>query len=240
MNPFLLLPSASPCSMRRNRRIAGQVVAAAAVWLGLANIAQATPYATQLTNDNGTVSFRLNESAAKVTVVWNGGANREDLGPRAAGLHVVNVGASGVFQVTVENVAPTGFTIPTGPNRSGANQISTDGSLLRFPQPRGLAVNTAPASPNFGRVYVANGAAGTVTVTNFAGLRDAGDGIYLLNADLSDALGDGNVARTAGLDFATGTTVVPYRLTIGADGNLYIADWSDATGTLYVTDPDVS
>ncbi len=201
---------------------------------------QATPYASHVTNDNGTVSFRLNEAAAGVKVRWNGGANEVDLGPRSAGLQVVNVGASGGFQIVVENVSAAGFTVPTGLNRSGANQISVDGSLVRFPQPRGLAVNTDPASPHFGRVYVANAAAGAITVTNFPGARLAGDGIYLLNPDLTDALGDGDVARTGGLDFVTGATVAPYRLSVGADGNLYVTDWSDANGSLYVTDPDVS
>ncbi len=201
---------------------------------------RATPYASQLTNANGTVSFRLNEAAGDVKVLWNGGANEVDLGALAAGLHVVNTGAVGVFQVSVFNVAATGFTIATEPNRGGVNQISADGSLLRFPQPRGVTVNTDPASAWFGRVYVANGAAGSITATNFAGIRDAGDGIYLLNADLSDALGDGNAARTGGLDFATGGNVAPYRLSVGADGNLYVSDWSDATGSLYVTDADVA
>ncbi len=200
----------------------------------------ATPYASHLTNDSGTVSFRLNEAAASVKVRWNGGANEVDLGPRPAGLQVANVGASGVFQVVVENVSAVGFAIPTGRNQSGVNQISVDGSLVRFSQPRGVAVNTDPASPHFGRVYVANGAAGAITVTNFPGTRSAGDGIYLLNPDLTDALGDGDVARTGGLDFTTGATVAPYRLSLGADGNLYVADWSDGNGSLYVADADVS
>ena len=153
---------------------------------------------------------------------------------------MVNVGASGVFQVSVYQVSPTGYTIPVGPNQGGFRQISTDGSLLRFPQPRGVAVNTDPASAYFGRVYVANATAGPITVTAYAGTRTAEDGIYLLNSDLSDALQLGDTARTAGLDFATGTTVAPYRLSVGADGNLYVTDWSDTAGSLYVTDPNVA
>jgi hypothetical protein len=42
------------------------------------------------------------------------------------------------------------------------------------------------------------------------------------------------------LDFTTGVGSSPYKLTIGQDNNLYIADWSDTTGSLYVTDPNIS
>jgi hypothetical protein len=216
------------------------LVAGCVALVSAATTVTATPYASSLTNNSGTVSFRLNESADNVKLVWNNGQNSVDLGALPAGLHVNNAGVVGVFQVVVRKVSPTGFTIPVGPNRGGTNVISTDGNLLRFLQPRGVAVNTDPASPNFGRVYVANGAAGAITNTAFAGTRTLGDGIYMLNPDMSDALGLGDTARTAGLDFTTGGAVVPYRLSIGTDGNLYVADWSDSTGSLYVTDPNVS
>ena len=222
------------------QHLAGTSLAAAA-WLALAPVAAlATPYATCLTNDAGTISFRLNESADSVKVVWNGGATENDLGARSAGLHTVVLGVSGTFQVVVKKASPAGFVSPIAPNRGAVLQIGTDTNLARFTNPRGLAVNTDPASPYFGRVYVANGAAGTTTNSLFGPNRTSGDGIYLLNADLTDASGDGDTARTGGLDFTTGGTVSPYRLTIGQDGNLYISDWSDSTGTLSVTDPNVS
>ena len=218
-------------------QLAGLIVT---LTLGSVSNVTATPYASSLTNDNGTVSFRLNESADNVKVVWNGGLNSVDLGALPAGLHVNNAGVVGIFQVVAVKVSPTGYAIPVGPNRGGTNVISTDGSLVRFPQPRGVAVNTDPTSPYFGRVYVANGAAGAITNTAFAGTRTAGDGIYMLNPDMSDALGLGDTASSGGLDFATGGAVTPYRISLGIDGNLYVADWSDSTGSLYVTDPNVS
>ena len=41
--------------------------------LASAPCVQATPYATSLTNNAGTVSFRLNEAADQVTIIGNGG-----------------------------------------------------------------------------------------------------------------------------------------------------------------------
>lgn len=196
----------------------------------------ATPYASGLTNDAGNISFRLNESADNVKVVSAGGTVTNDLGALAAGLHTFPLGISGVYQVEVFKASGAGFATAIAPNRGAVSPISTDTNLVRFNTPRGLAVNTDPASLYFGRVYVANAFAGTTTT----GARPVGDGIYVLNSDLSDAVGQGDAALTGGLDFTQNSNASPFRLTIGADNNLYITDWSDQTGSLYVTDPNVS
>lgn len=189
--------------------------------LAFAAWTHATPYATSLTNDNGTVSFRLNESADSVTVIGNAGTLTNNLGALGSGLVVSNLTGSGmtggVFRVVV--------------SKTGDGVIRTNGPAVAFNQARGVAVNRNPASPYFGRIYVAN-------ATN--GIK--GDGIFIFNSDLSDTFGQGATPRTAGLDFVTGdTTVIPYRLTVGEhDDRLYICDWSDLSGNLYVTDPDVT
>jgi hypothetical protein len=204
--------------------------------VGLASSGWARPYASGLTNNAGTISFRLNESADSVKIVSAGGATTNDVGALPAGFHTFALGISGVYQVEVFKAAEAGFATAIGPQRGAVSQIIPDTNTARFFQPRGLTVNTDPASPYFGRVYVANAQAGTTTT----GGRAVGDGIYVLNADLTDAVGQGNTARTGGLDFAAGTTASPFRLSVGEDGKLYITDWSDQTGSLYVTDPDVS
>jgi hypothetical protein len=191
-----------------------------------AQVAVAHPYATCLTNNAGTVSFRLNEDAAGVQILWNNGASSRTLGAVSRGLTVTNVGATSPFEVKV--------------NKSGTGTpslISDNTNVLNhFEYPRGVFVNRRPASPYFGRVYVASGRAGT----SGSG-RVLGDGIYILNADHTDAVGQGDTALTGGLDFATGGASSPWHLTVGEnDDYLYIADWSDATGNLYRADPNVS
>jgi hypothetical protein len=193
--------------------------------------ALAVPYATCLTNSGGIISFRLNESADSVKILSDGGATTTDLGALPAGLQTITLSVSGTFEVVVSKASPAGYATPVAPNRGAILQISQDSDSTRFNNPRGIAVNTDPASPYFGRVYVSNS-----TVTN---VPRAGDGIYALNADLTDAVGQGNTALTGGLDFSTGGSASPYRLTIGTDNNLYVCDWSDSTGSLYVTAPDV-
>ena len=201
---------------------------------------QATPYASSLTNAGGVISFRLNESADNIYIISNAGATTNQLGPMAAGLQSVALSISGTYQVAAFKASPPGFATAVAPNRGAILQIGADTLLTRFNQPRGLTVNTNPASPTFGRVYVSNGAGGTTTNSVFGANRTLGDGIYLLNPDMSDALGLGDTASTAGIDWVTGGTASPYRLSIGQDDKLYISDWSDANGSLYVTDANVT
>jgi hypothetical protein len=199
----------------------------------------AVPYATSLTNGGGNVSFRLNESADNVKIISNGGAVTNDLGALPAGLHTVALSISGTFQVSVFKVSLIGFTAPVAPNRGAILQISPDTNSTRFNSPRGLAVNTDPTSPYFGRVYVANASSGTTTSNLFGPARTLGDGIYVLNPDMTDALGQADSPLNGGLNFAIGTDFAPYRLTLGQDNNLYVADWGDTNGSLYVVDPNV-
>lgn len=222
--------------------IAGILCVAAA--LAMTPSAHAVPYATSLTNSAGIISFRLNESADSVKILADGGATVNDLGPLPAGLHTITMNVVGGFQVSVFKASPVGFTAPVSPNLGATLQISDDGVTTRFREPRGIAVNTDPASPYFGRVYVSHGSNGVVAAAGTLPGRTLTEGVFLMNADLSDAVGQGDNGRTAGIGFVpagtAGDGVSPYRISIGADGNLYIADWSDAAGTLWVTDPDVS
>ena len=211
---------------------------------------QATPYASAVTNDSGTIRFILNEDAGSVVVLLDSGTVTNDLGALTKGAQSFSLAGATNFQIRVSKTSGNGFTHPTGASstlnslsypRGTILQTSSDAdSLLSFNLPRGMTVNRNPKSPYFGRVYVANSSAGTVTSNATA--RVVGDGIYTLNADLTDALGMGDTPLDGGLasDFSAGGTACPYRLTIGQDDNLYISDWSDANGTLFVTDPNVS
>ena len=218
-----------------NRHLASGLALALGMAFAAAN-AKAAPYACDLTNAAGIVSFRLNEPADNVKVVSSGGAVIHDLGPGLKGLTVTNLGiAGGTIQVVVSRTAPPGYV-----------QISADGFqdngvyVNKFEQPRGVAVNQNPASPSFGRIFVANSRTNTTSGTY---VRTTQEGIYLLNSDNTIALDTGTIPRKAGLPFATDTddAVSPLRLTIGKDDNrLYLTDLSDSAGTVWVTDLDVT
>lgn len=203
---------------------------------------KATPYASSLTNNAGTISFRLNEAATSVAIVYTnltGDTITTNLGNKLAGLIVTNLGIPANFTVAVTNSGNPGYL-------GGATlQISNDSTnsgvtnSLRFNAPRGIAVNKNPASPYFGRIYVANALNGVAT-------RSLGDGIYVLNADYSDAVGQGTNARNAGITAFTNNIPgsaddgnTPWHLEVGEDNQLYISDFSTTNGNIYTTDPDV-
>lgn len=194
--------------------------------------ARATPYASSVSVYGSDVSFVLNEPADNVTVVFDGGASSQDLGALNAGAHTFSLGAASTFRIVVKKDSGAGYT------QGAIKQISLDANpLVRFNSPRGVAVNKNPSSTAFGRVYVANSAAGTT-----AG-RTLGDGIYVLNPDLSEVPGLGTNVLTAGLNWTNGTggnTESPHRLTLARDDKLYIGDWSDPNGSLFVADINVA
>lgn len=210
-------------------------LAAGALALLAPQQAKAVAYATSLTNDNGTISFRLNDSADSVKVI-SGGTTTNDLGALPAGLHTFALGVSGPFQVSVFKSSGPGFLL------GAYNQIGSDSNrLMTFVNQRGVAVNKNPASPYFGRIYVSVGQGGSNTTST----RVLTDGIYVLNADQTDALGQGDTALTGDLGGSfTGTTPPnpegPHRLFVGTDDQLYVGDFGDTNGSLYVMGPDVT
>jgi hypothetical protein len=227
------------------------VVTAAAMFT---QVASASPYATSLTNNGGVISFRLNESATFVSVTFTNALNvlvTSNLGPKSIGLTVTNIQVPGSYTVNVTNLANPGYVsgLPIQISNDNTNGTLATGGIstnnLRFNAPRGVAVNMNPSSTNFGRVYVANGTPGNI-VTN--GTKTAGDGIYVLNADFSDATGQGTNARNAGITAFTNVALLgseedarsPWKLEVGEDSNLYITDYSTNSGTIWVTDPAVT
>jgi hypothetical protein len=219
-------------NLRIQPTLRGLVLALAATVLA-SHVASATPYATCLTNNAGTVSFRLNESGGSVKVIGNGGALTNDLGVLPFGLTVTNLSSSGGSSTMIGGV----FQVAVDKTGSGAPTLISDNNNVnnQFYGPRAVGVNKRPASPYFGRIYVGN-APGTT-----GSGRPTGDGIYVLNADSSDPLGQGNTVLTAGLDMATGGSSMPWRIRVGQDDDmLYLCDYSDAAGNLLRCDPNIS
>lgn len=187
----------------------------------------ATPYATSLTNSGtGIISFRLNQTTGTndlVQVISNGGAVTNTLQAPSGdpanvlnrGLIVTNLGvAAGTFQVRIKH--------------TGSGIISTNSPRVAFNAPRGVSVNNNPASPYFGRVYVANGTAGA-----------QGLGMFAFSSDLSDILGQGLTGKNGGYTFVGGGSS-PYHTSIAPDDSVLVTDWSDASGNLISMPPDLS
>jgi hypothetical protein len=207
--------------------------------------AQSSPFASNVVISGTNVSFILNEPADSLTYSINGGA-QVALSGAAKGTKSFTLGApTDTFSIYASKYDPTGYSIPTGntiaadanglgavTNEGGFRQISDDANALnRFNSPRGVAVNNDPNSGSlFGTSYIANSAAGSTTGV----VRALGDGLYALHADQSDAFGYGNTAQSGISVWSTSaSSSAPFRVSVGKDQNVYIADFSDATGNVW-------
>jgi PA14 domain/Immunoglobulin domain len=198
---LILMKKLRPCSWLR----CGVAVSLAA--LSCMSIANAHPYASGVTNNSGTVQFILNEDADSLYVVLNDGTTNT-LTP-TKGTHAFSLGANTNYAIYAFKVGTHAFT-----------QISADANTyVDFFYPRGVAVNQNPQRPNFGRVYVVNSCGGTGNNS-----RPVGKGIYVLNADQSDALGRGNTALLGGMTLGTSARYSPYKISVGVDDTVYIGD----------------
>jgi|GEM_PF-1400506 len=201
----------------------------------------ATPYASGVSESAGVVSFRLNEAADSVTIIRDGVP--EVIGVLPAGVSTFNRNGAANYKIVVnknsgpgyKNLAPSS----TGTFTQGAVlQTSSDANKQTwFNSPRGIALDNSVTSPNFGRIYVSNSAAATVgTAPN---TRSVGDGMYAMNSDFTDAVGQGDTARTGGINWGLSTNS-PWHLGVGPDQKLYITDWSDGHGGIFRVDSDLN
>jgi len=194
--------------------------------------ARAVPYASCITNNAGTIFYILNEAADNVQVIFNGGASTNDLGSQTKGLHSFSLGANTSYAIQVSKTAPAGWV-----------KTSDDSNpLLEFNYGRGITVNYNPQDTRlFGRIYIANGLAGTATNANTHATRSVTQGLYALNADQTDALGQGNTAKKpTGIAFNASSSNDPYKIAVGKnDSNVYVNTYSSADSTTWAVDGDL-
>jgi hypothetical protein len=169
--------------------------------LVLTMTANATPYASGLTNNgNGTMSFWLNESGGAVTITY------EDSSVDS----VYNGATFNSGKLTFNYGSHVSYTISI--YKVGAGQPTLISNSAAF-TPRGIAVNSHPASPYFGRVYASDSGFG---------------GIAVMNPDMTSVYG---ASRTAGVGWDAGSGFSPYRIYIAADDSLFVGDGTyTATG----------
>lgn len=216
---------------------------AAAALSALVSPALAAPYASSVSITGTTVTFTLNEDASTLAYTINGGAPIS-LDGSTKGTKTFNLNSpTDKFAITASKVSggyafANGFTtaaaasgLGVASTNGGYNLVSSDTNpLVKFNSPRGVAVNTNPnAGSLFGVSYVANSAAAT------AG-RLIGDGLYGLKGDGSDATGRGDTASIGPAQWPS-TGNAPYRLTVGPDNNVFIADFGDASSYVGYNNP---
>ncbi len=188
------------------------VLSAAIVVATTSSAAFANAYASGITpyGSDG-ASFVLNENAASVALVLDGGGGGTYALPTTRGVHSFSLSDFGVMGAHSFSIEVTSSTAP------GWTQIGVDEMSTSFYSPRGIAVNKNASSSLFGSVYVSNAAAG---YTVFG--RGCQDGIYTLNAAMQDlGFADGGVDWSGSYG--------PWKSTVGPDDHLYVCNYNDDT-----------
>ncbi len=183
------------------------------VVLASASTASAVAYASEVSKAGDDVSFLLNQNAFSVQAILDGGAQTLNLST-TAGTISFNMAGYSTYQIKVSSYGGSGWS-----------QYIADGFDRNFYTPTGVSIDKNPASANFGKVFVSN----ATTATTGAG-RNTPEGIYALRAN-GAAAGFG----TGGVTW--GGTSGPYKSTIGPDGHLYVADFSNDLA--YEMSPDL-
>ncbi len=212
--------------------LSGLVLALAVTALS-SYVARAVPYASGVSNTTGTTwTFVLNEPATAVTVLRNG-ANPVSITP-TKGIKSFDMSGFSTFSIHVTNNVPVAWTL-----------ISDDTNPYNeYANPRGLTVSKVSSNlSTFGRIYVSDSVSGSVVSNIVTTLKRTnwGKGIYILNADQSEALGQTVVSDGAGIAvqaYSNGitwgtplSTASPFRIGFGPDNKLYV----NAFGTVDAT-----
>ncbi|HEY3863904.1 MAG TPA: hypothetical protein VGO59_18670 [Verrucomicrobiae bacterium] len=186
----------------------------------------ASPYASGVTNNSGTIQYYLNSATpgmvVTVTTYPSGGHPALTPAMPAQGLNSFPLGGDTSYSISVFAV---GSGAPALETIAPANVGNTNWSS---PDPRGIAVDTTPTNGStFGAVYVASSASGT----------GHGKGLFAFNSDMSYAFGTTSTGAY-GTTWTAGGTSGPFKLSVSAyDGSVYANDETAANANVWQCDP---
>ena len=176
---------------------------------------QATPYASCVTNNNGTIQFYINEPGANVLVTYDGGtATNANFNGLTTGLSL----PSGLQSFSL--AGHTTYAISVSKVGAGSASVIT---TKPYGTPRGIDVNKNPTSPFFGNVYCAAASAAAPT-----------SALWRLNSDLS------GISTNGGGVAWNNSSSSPYRLAVNEDDYLTVGSFSSAISAVWRIDPTLS
>ena len=216
--------------------------------LAIAGIASASAqriYASELesvaTASGYDLTFTLNAAATNVDVIINSTTSTDSFvipfGAKPIGVNTVSVSSASAPNITTGaytwEVKATGAAITAAANGDKWVKFTdeTQNLLLNFYTAHGLAVDKSFESPYLGRLYVSSN---YKTGTGGNG-RTTSQGMYILDAALTDVTGQGDVPWTGGVSWFSGSFMSPERVQVGTDGLVYIGD--AANGGVYIMNP---
>ncbi len=206
-------------------------------------IVKAAPYASCVTNNNGTIQFYLNESGGSVLVTYEDGTSNsifDGMSSTATNL------LSGAYSFSLAGhssyaIAVTKYGTGVGGLASNVIQMANanfinpgNHVLLESGDPRGVAINANPASPYFGRIYATRGG-GSGNPTGFFGMNADGSFFAPYTVASGNPTNAGVTTWTVGAPFSS-----PDRISITTNGFLVVGDYSTANSGVWLIDPNLN
>jgi hypothetical protein len=159
------------------------------------------------------ISLTIDVYQEKGTVLKSFPVGALEKGRRSVEIDISDLTVNGLsWSITAQGEAVPGIT----PRRFSSDTDKT----ISFAGVRGMAVDNNMESPYFGRVYVTNHKAGTVSG------RTLQSGLFILDAALTDVTGQGDNAYRGNVNWHTSAS--PQCPAVSDDGYIYLADWADA------------
>lgn len=175
-----------------------------------ATTAEATPFASCISNINNTVYFNLNEPGGNVTVTYEDGSTNANFNGVTTGLNLP------VGYQNFSLVGHTSYNISVYKVGSGSPSVIKN---IARNTGRGIVANVKPTSPYFGYVYSVIGGSGTVI------MRSDGSGGVAGNPFPGSAL---KPTITTGESWGT-STYAEYFISIAPDDYVLVSDYASTS-----------
>ena len=142
------------------------------------------------------------------------------------------------YNRTTQPISIEGSIQAIAGNVTKFTKISDDSPLYQYYAPYGVAIDKSPESDYFGRIYITNTAAGTVSAGNPSQAQTSTVGVYVLGADISDITQQGSTAYSGTISWSGETGMGPKKAAVASDGRVFLCDASPNNAGIYLMNPE--
>ncbi len=190
------------------------------------------------TEDGYTINFNLNEDATSVNLILNNPETGEAVQTIALGALPKGANQTTISRADLPAEKLNWSIQAIAGNVTKFTKISDDSPLYQYYAPYGVAIDKSPESDYFGRIYITNTAAGTVSAGNPSQAQTSTVGVYVLGANISDITQQGSTAYSGTISWSGETGMGPRKAAVASDGRVFLCDASTNNAGIYLMNPE--
>lgn len=185
-----------------------------------------------------TINFKLNENATAVDLLLTDPETGDVVETIALGALEKGANQTVISRSQLPGEQFNWSIKATADNVTRFTKLSDDSALYQYYAPYGVAIDKSPESDYFGRIYVTNTKAGTITAGNPAQPQTSTLGVYVLGADISDVTAQGSTAYKGTINWSGSTGMGPRKAAVASDGRVFLCDASADNAGIYYMNPE--